>query len=634
MRSFYWSLVVLGLATILPSFSHAGEEPLRAAFESELMGDDAARQRQLEEVKPGEPGYEEAQWQLGRIRTADGWEDAAKPGNEPSANELEYRALRDKLGNDIEANRQLAKFCRKHKLHDNERGHWRRVIDLSRNDIEARKALGHVPFMGGWSTKAEIDRLSKATGTYTKAMGDWAKKLQPTIADLYGKNAEKKEKARAQLLAIRDAAAIPVLVNALAYQSDESTSLLVEILSEIRDFDSTRVLAEIGVMTHSPAILDNVAHALKDRDDTTWVPQVLVGLSSPVTSQMQLDYMPELGMIMYRHVFVRETQFDHQLMAWGYDSEVTAMNYTAFDLPQFSGANTINPSLPLEKSRRNQAHAAAMEEQKRLEQQMGFKNTPEDMAARYNSVFYGELMGRTYIAMKREQQKKLQNLTIEDTNTRIGLLLSRVFDDNNGTPEQWWSWWNQRHETHQTAPKPLRTQMQYFTVQQPVAVSSIVPPPQIVMMSCFAAGTKVATKQGLRPIESLKTGDLVLSQSVETGELAWKAVVEPTIRPKTQVQRMTVGSDTFVCTLKHPFWKTGKGWTWAKDLKDGDLIRTANGSLPVSSIERAPDIQVHNLIIADFSTYFVGESRLLTHGTTVRAPTLAIAPGVFPPAEE
>lgn len=97
---------------------------------------------------------------------------------------------------------------------------------------------------------------------------------------------------------------------------------------------------------------------------------------------------------------------------------------------------------------------------------------------------------------------------------------------------------------------------------------------------------------------------------------------------------MTVGSDTFVCTLKHPFWKTGKGWTWAKDLKEGDLIRTANGSLPVSAIERSPDIQVHNLIIADFSTYFVGESRLLTHGTTVRAPTLAVAPGVFLPAEE
>ncbi len=630
-------MAVLGLATMVPSFSLAGEAPLRAAFESELVGDAAARQSQLESIKPGEPGYEEAQWQLGRIRTAEGWEDATKVVGDPSTDELEYRALRDKLGNDIESHRQLARFCHKHKLVDNERGHWRRVIDLSRNDIEARKALGHVPFMGGWSTKAEIERLSKATGAYTKSMTEWSKKLPPKIADLYGKDGKRKEKAREELLAIHDAAAIPVLMNSLAYRSEESTLLLVEILSQIPDLDSSRVLAEIGVVAQSPAVLRTVSDALKDRDDGTWAPSLLIGLSSPVTSELQLTVDPSTGTVLYRHVFVRESQFERHVTAWGRDYRAAAVNYTVFDtMGMFPGdnPNSINPSLPLERSFRNQRYAEAMKEQKRMEEAFGIKNTLEDAASRYYSAYFSEVTQRTQQAMERERQKNLQNLTIENTNSRISVLLARVFDVNYGKPEDWWQWWNQRHETHQAAQKPLRSQVQYQTIQEPVAVTSIVPPPQIIMSSCFAAGTRVATKQGLRTIESLKTGDLVLSQSVETGELAWKAVVEPTIRPKTQVQRMTVGSDTFVCTLKHPFWKTGTGWTWAKDLKEGDLIRTANGSLPVSSIERAPDLQVHNLIVADFSTYFVGESRLLTHGTTVRTPTLAIAPGVFPPAEE
>lgn len=513
-------MAVLGLATMVPSFSLAGEAPLRAAFESEVVGDAAARQSQLESIKPGEPGYEEAQWQLGRIRTAEGWEDATKVVGDPSTDELEYRALRDKLGNYIESHRQLARFCRKHKLADNERGHWRRVIDLSRNDIEARKALGHVPFMGGWSTKAEIERLSKATGAYTKSMTEWSKKLPPKIADLYGKDGKRKEKAREELLAIHDAAAIPVLMNSLAYRSEESTLLLVEILSGIRDFDSSRVLAEIGVMAQTPGILESVSEALKDRDDGTWVPQLLIGLSSPVTAELQLSIDPAMGRVMYRHVFVRESQFERHLTAWGYDNSVVPYNFTVFDTPGYGDANSINPSLSLEDSPRNQRYAAAMEEQKRVEQAFGFKNTPKDAFDRYNDAFTGVAMDRIAKAMERERQKALQNLTIEEMNTRISLLLSRVFNDNYGKPDQWWEWWNQRHETHQTTQKPLRVQMQYQVTQEPVAVQSVLPPPQIIMASCFAAGTKVATKLGLRAIESLKTGDLVLSQSVETGELA------------------------------------------------------------------------------------------------------------------
>ena len=64
------------------------------------------------------------------------------------------------------------------------------------------------------------------------------------------------------------------------------------------------------------------------------------------------------------------------------------------------------------------------------------------------------------------------------------------------------------------------------------------PPPKVVaaanallqmttptVMSCFAAGTPIRTLEGPRPIESLRTGDQVLSQDVATGALAFRPVL-------------------------------------------------------------------------------------------------------------
>ena len=43
---------------------------------------------------------------------------------------------------------------------------------------------------------------------------------------------------------------------------------------------------------------------------------------------------------------------------------------------------------------------------------------------------------------------------------------------------------------------------------------------------CFAAGTLVATRAGLKPIEDIEVGDEVLAYDEETGEQAYKPVVQ------------------------------------------------------------------------------------------------------------
>ncbi len=79
-------------------------------------------------------------------------------------------------------------------------------------------------------------------------------------------------------------------------------------------------------------------------------------------------------------------------------------------------------------------------------------------------------------------------------------------------------------------------------------------------MSCFVPGTLIHTESGLAPIESIQIGDRVLSQDVETGELAYKPVLRTTVRESKDTRRIRSGSDELHCSPGHPFWVHGRGW--------------------------------------------------------------------------
>lgn len=601
------------------------ESSLREAISDEIVGDDAARDAKLDALIESHLDASTPRWLRGYIKTEEGWKNTVSLLRERTKAENSYRELREKVADDLAGNRQLARFCKTNKLNDIAQGHWRRILDFDTNDLEARKALGHVPFDSGWATKADAERVLKGRKEYNASMANWSKKIPPWINDLRSADAKRKEAAKEKLLAIRDAAAVPILNAALAYRNDEETKILLEILCQIPEMNATQVLTEQGIVNQSPQVLRIVSDELRNRDDRTYVPQLLMGLSSPVTSEMELHIVPGTRQVLYRHVFVRERQFDKQLQGFGSDygqamshhHRQDFYDYAPFDDPDDEAKTRARAAQDLSRIRKEQAES-------------------NRNAAQANNAFMDEAATVMATAMMRERQKAVQNMTIEETNGRIALLLSKVFDVNHGLPEQWWKWWNQRHEIQQASQKPVSTQFQYRVSVDQFQTQSYEQTFRNILSryhSCFVAGTPVATPQGLRPIESLKTGDLVLAQSIETGEIAFKAVVRPTIRPKCEVNAITIGDETFVCTLKHPFWKTGTGWVWAKDLKVGDLVRTSQGPLPVASIEKKPDASVYNLVVADFGTYFVGKTQTLTHDITFRVPTLAIAPGVFPEPE-
>jgi hypothetical protein len=147
--------------------------------------------------------------------------------------------------------------------------------------------------------------------------------------------------------------------------------------------------------------------------------------------------------------------------------------------------------------------------------------------------------------------------------------------------------------------------------------------------SCFRAGTLVRSQTGSVPIESIQPGDRVLSQDQNTGELAYRVVLNTTIRPPGKMIRVTAGSEELVTTLGHPFWVNGHGWKMAKELAAGDLLHSLGGSVKIEKVEPIGEEKAYNLVVDDFNTYFVGHAGLLVHDNEFRKPTRAIVPGLI-----
>jgi hypothetical protein len=127
---------------------------------------------------------------------------------------------------------------------------------------------------------------------------------------------------------------------------------------------------------------------------------------------------------------------------------------------------------------------------------------------------------------------------------------------------------------------------------------------------CFAAGTKLLTRDRWRAVETIRPGDYVLSRDERdpVAEPEWK-VVEETFRRTGCVLHLHAGGEVIRTTPEHPFYAESKGWTAAGPLKPGNRLHTLSGEWV--TVEEVFDTgcwePVYNLWVADHHTYFVGD---------------------------
>ena len=95
--------------------------------------------------------------------------------------------------------------------------------------------------------------------------------------------------------------------------------------------------------------------------------------------------------------------------------------------------------------------------------------------------------------------------------------------------------------------------------------------------------------------------------------LSFQPVVATHVNGPSTTLRIAIDGETIVATGIHRFWKAGKGWTMARDLKPGDRVRMIDGVVAIQSIEADATQMVYNLDVAENRNFLVGETGLLVH---------------------
>ncbi len=559
----------------------AAEQLVKEALHREIYGQAGARGQLLDAALQQLPEFEPAMWHRGFVRYQNKWIKAedlpAAAAQDPRL--VAYQKIRGDYADTVEGQLALADWCAKRGLAEQERAHLTRVLSINSDQPDARRRLGFRRVNGDWLTEADLVQAAAQRADDRKNLDAWRPKIEIILQQLQQSSELRRKAAEAKILEIRDVTAIPAIEQLLANESERSAQLVVETLANMPDHQAAESLARIAALSPWENVRLAAAMKLKSRPQDDYVPTLLSAMYTPLVTRSGLFRTPD-GRLLYRHAFVREGQQQREQLVLD-----TAFQRAA--QPGGDGAETLAQTI-----------ASA------------------DNTARF-----------------RELSAQEQNMRTKQLNERIASALGVATSQSlSADPQSWWQWWNDRNEVFIEGQKQTKTvhQTEQVTVTDRVTLATAAGISSMQLpKDCLAAGTLVWTSTGPLAIEKIQVGDLVLSQNPDTGELAYKPVLQTTVRPKGTLVKINAVSDVIETSGGHLFWVSGEGWMRARYVKSGMELHGVNGPVRVSLVEMGSDEETYNLIVADFNSYFVGESMILSHDNTVRQPTNAIVPGLI-----
>ncbi|MEM9367377.1 MAG: polymorphic toxin-type HINT domain-containing protein [Planctomycetota bacterium] len=548
----------------------------------------------------------------------------------------DYERRRSKAGSDAVEQWRLAQWCKAHGMSGRARVHALHVIEEKPDHILARRLLRHVRIGQSWIDLDELEEQRDTLKTMASSLRRYEGRLRGIEARSDDATKTDVSRAKQALTSIMKPEACFALSRVLLTSNDRFAQVGIDYLVSHDDVESTQALARLAVLDDRIGVRDQASRALRDRDLFAFIP-------------MLLDWC------------AGETHLEHDLVT-GADGTVLAVERI---IMQESGSGLIQTNWTTQVN--DNANTRVERAQFRRRGQTEMEEVRDAMVRQDAAIDKQDL----------DRMIKRQNRQTRDRVARVACLVS-TFDDNVGsqaTRDDLVGWW---YTVNRYASAPDQEVQQVNRVQdayvrptigngglnglntaglsrgdswttrftsstsstsvpesspmsnrsgQVFTFASLTSRPAFTGGECLVGSTLVWTDQGPQPIESLRTGDQVLSCDVETGELSYRGVLERTNREPEPLVAIQTESDTITASKGHPFWVVDRGWVMAGDLDGGDVLHSDQESTVIQSVSEIDAIETFNLVVDQNATYFIGRERLLTHDITLRSAATGPVPG-------
>ncbi len=145
---------------------------------------------------------------------------------------------------------------------------------------------------------------------------------------------------------------------------------------------------------------------------------------------------------------------------------------------------------------------------------------------------------------------------------------------------------------------------------------------------CFTADTLVLTKSGLRPIKEICKGDDIYSRNEETGETGFQKVKEVFVTEAHTIYHIWLdGKEEVKTTAYHSFFVKDRGWVTAIQLREADLLETAEGTAGITGVTKVrhdEPVDVYNFHVDEWNSFFVSKGLIYVHNNEEEHKTTTI----------
>ena len=453
-----------------------------------------------------DPAHAGARGLLGQVEYAGRWrrpedvEVLVRADSGLSASLAAYEARRRRAADTADAQWKLAQWCELRGLKAEATAHLVSVTRLEPEHEAAWKRLGCKRYNGRWLSEDRAAAERTEDIAQREADKRWKTRLSRWRSWL--NDADRRGEAERSLAEVSDPRAVPSVWFVFGSGGQTEQMRALQILGRIDTPASTWALGVLAAASPSPNVRRAACETLSRRDARVAL-DLLVGLLR--------DPDPNPGTVVYRFRYVA--------------TGALGVGSPGFTFLEGRGANFLR-TYTVDESRNwatpdPPAMLPIYDYERRVMEQREIQSRELEEAVR-------RLIAEAF------QEVYPVSASIRQVNARVTQALGNITGGNRFSGwEGWKKWWVEEmgyaYESEQFRNPPDLS----FYEPKPTYVTSF-------HLSCFAAGTPVATLTGPRPIESIRSGDQVLTQDTRTGGLRFAPVLSvhhnkpaPTLRRKT-----------------------------------------------------------------------------------------------------